>query len=117
MPVTLLYASHGRNACGLVRLATAPVGPAAADGSRTSEIRNGTCNMITVTATIAMPFILRVNATAAIRGAATKIPDRCDWTAAQAKATAIAICQEGLSVVMDNAVAVAILINAADTGG
>src|SRR5262249_53639065 len=120
IPVTVLYATHGLNACGLVRLAIADAGPAGADGSRTSEIKNGTCSTINTAATMAMPFSRRVTPAASNSGAATNIPDRCDCTAIQASAPVMAtrelvaptpLC--GVGGPMVNALAIAILMNAA----
>src|SRR5689334_1617379 len=116
MPVTLPYAIHGRNACGFVRLAIADVGPAGPE-LRSSEIRNGICNAITTAVTIATPLSFLVTASATSRGAATKIPERCDCSRNHASAAAIATCHIGDAAFNESAIAVAILIIAAATGG
>ena len=57
------------------------------------------------------------NASAASSGAATKMAERCACTAIQASPAATAVCQIGDDHVSIKAIAVAILINAAATGG
>src|SRR5688572_3267997 len=106
-------------------LLMAVVGPTGAAGSRAIAMKYGICNATTTPATNpaviadSRPFFWSNGraASAAINGAATKIADRCACHANHASMAVTAIFHlDGVSP-RSSAIAVAILINAAATGG